>query len=158
MAMHSGNRRRPMHLTEANGSRMWTCLSAILGKPRVGISTCLAMCVFLNMGIALTAVATALAVLCVDKFLDLSAGMVLFLLMDVPTAVFATFLMFGQHLTNGQWGPGLWVGKICVSQTNRGRRATGHCRAAHGGGLFLSVVSFVGWHVFWAAKVAPSMM
>ena len=87
----------------------------------------LAMCVFLNMEIALkvTAVATALAVLFASMFPDLSAGMIFVLLMDAPTAVFVIFLMFGQHLTNGRWGPSLWVDKICVSQTDEEAKQRG---------------------------------
>ncbi|CAE7227658.1 unnamed protein product [Symbiodinium sp. CCMP2456] len=79
----------------------------------------------MEIALKVTAVAIALAVLFVGMFPDLSAGMVFFLLMDIPTAVFATFLMFGQHLTNGQWGPSVWVDKICVSQTDEEAKQQG---------------------------------
>eukprot|EP00439_Symbiodinium_sp_Y106_P083831 s123_g24.t1 len=78
----------------------------------------LAMCFALNLSLAMKSTLTAILLgQCLLGLLPpQSVSMVFLVAMDVPVLAFFLVLLFGQQITCGLWGPGLWLDKICVNQ------------------------------------------
>ena len=78
----------------------------------------LAVCCFLNLGIAKKATAAAAVFSSLLVFLvpELPKMLVFCMMLDVPVLVFLVFFLYGQNLTCGLWCPSMWVDKLCVDQ------------------------------------------
>lgn len=88
--------------------------------------TYLASCYFLNLGVAAEAMLASVVIS--ESFMlvcpDVSIHAVFWFLLDFPILVFF-FVLFGQHLTCGVWGPRFWVDRLCVDQTGETTKAEG---------------------------------
>eukprot|EP00439_Symbiodinium_sp_Y106_P081320 s559_g20.t1 len=87
----------------------------------------LAVCCFLNLGIAKKATAAAAVFSSLLVFLvpELPTMLVFCMMLDVPVLVFLVFFLYGQNLTCGLWCPSMWVDKLCVDQGDESRKAAG---------------------------------
>ncbi|OLQ13266.1 hypothetical protein AK812_SmicGene2758 [Symbiodinium microadriaticum] len=90
----------------------------------------LAMCFFLNLGMAVKA--TLASALIVAACMLLAAGsvtglggdpLVMPLLGYLPMSIFFLVFFFGQTITGGHWSPTLWLDKLCVLQTDECMKA-----------------------------------
>ncbi|CAE7475000.1 unnamed protein product [Symbiodinium sp. CCMP2456] len=90
----------------------------------------LAMCFFLNLGMAVKA--TLSSALIVAACMLLAAGsvtglggdpLVMPLLGYLPMSIFFLVFFFGQTITGGRWSPTLWLDKLCVLQTDECMKA-----------------------------------
>ncbi|CAE7820870.1 unnamed protein product, partial [Symbiodinium necroappetens] len=87
----------------------------------------LAVCYFLNLGLAAKAMTAWLVVVAgiVLAVPALSIHMMFVFSLDVPVVTFILVFFFGQHLTCGVWGPRFWVDKLCVDQTDEATKSAG---------------------------------
>ncbi|CAE7941780.1 unnamed protein product [Symbiodinium necroappetens] len=87
----------------------------------------LAVCYFLNLGLAAKAM-TAWLVVVAGIMLAVPAPsihMMFVFSLDVPVVTFILVFFFGQHLTCGVWGPRFWVDRLCVDQTDETTKSAG---------------------------------
>ncbi|CAE7266643.1 unnamed protein product, partial [Symbiodinium sp. CCMP2456] len=87
----------------------------------------LAVCCFLNFGIAkkATAAAAVFSSLLVFLLPELPTWLVFCMMLDAPVLIFFVFFLYGQNLTCGLWCPSMWVDKLCVEQGDESRKAAG---------------------------------
>ncbi|CAE7767941.1 unnamed protein product [Symbiodinium sp. CCMP2592] len=77
----------------------------------------LAMCFFLNFGLAVKATLAAVMLSqCIFHYFPEEPICVFLLVLDFPIFVFFLAFFFAQHLTGGRWCPSLWVDRLCIDQ------------------------------------------